>query len=194
MSDQSQIRPAKPTAHVEHVTSLSPADMNDLCDATDAAIENGGGFGWVNLPAREILERYWRGVLTMPLRLLFVARLDGVICGTAQLVMPQKNNEAQSFAVNLTSHFVAPWARGYGLARMLAEEAEKAACSEGFAVINLDVRETQDAAIKLYESIGYTQFGVHPHYAHVGDAVVPGRYYYKVISPLPTMFVPTTKQ
>ena len=109
----------KPAPSVELVNELSPGELNDLCDATDEAIKAGGGFGWVRLPAREILERYWQGVLTMPARLLFVARLDNVICGTAQLITPPKNNEAQSFSCTLTTNFLAPWARGHGLARML---------------------------------------------------------------------------
>ena len=154
-----------------------------MCDATDAAIEAGGGFGWVRHPSREILERYWQGVLTMPARHLFVARLDGVICGTAQLIAPPKNNEAQSFAVNLTTNFIAPWARGHGLARMMLQAVEDKARKEGFAVINLDVRETQAAAIQLYESNGYVLFGTHPYYARVNDETIKGRYYYKIIDP-----------
>lgn len=181
-----RLKPLKPVATVELATSLSPGEMQDLCDSTDAAIENGGGFGWIKLPARDILERYWHGVLTMPQRRLFLARLDGVICGTCQLMLPNRNNEAQSFAVHLTANFVAPWARGHGLARMLIEEAEKQAFSEGFSVINLDVRETQEAAIQLYESLGYELFGIHPYYAQVDGAVVKGRYYTKLLKPAAT--------
>lgn len=184
MSDLSQARPLKPVTSVEHITELNAADMNDLCDATDAAISAGGGFGWVTLPARDILERYWNGVVTMPQRMLFVARLDGVICGTAQLMLPPRNNEAQSFAVSLTGNFVTPWARGHGVARLLLEAVEEAARHHGYAVINLDVRETQDAAIRLYERMGYVQFGTHPFYARVDGQIIEGRYYYKVISPL----------
>lgn len=181
MSDQTQMKPVSPTIEVELVTSLTPADLNDLCDATDEAILAGGGFGWVQLPAREILERYWQGVLAMPARMLFVARLDGVICGTAQLITPPRNNEAQGFAVTMTTVFVAPWGRGHGLARRLVEAVEKKALAEKYAVINLDVRETQEAAISLYEKMGYVHFGTHPYYACVNGEVVRGRYYYKVI-------------
>jgi ribosomal protein S18 acetylase RimI-like enzyme len=181
MSDKTQPRDLNTVPTVEHLVEMKGSDLNDLCDATDAAIQAGGGFGWVKLPARDILERYWKGVLTMPQRLLFVARLDGVICGTAQLVLPPKNNEAQSFAVQLTTNFIAPWARGYGLAQMLLEGVEARAAKEGFSVINLDVRESQDAAIKLYESKGYTLFGTHPHYAKVGGKTVGGRYYFKAL-------------
>ncbi|MGN7437281.1 MAG: GNAT family N-acetyltransferase [Alcanivorax sp.] len=183
MSDQTNLKPLEPSPSVEHIKEFHAGDLNDLCDATDAAIEGGGGFGWVKLPERDILERYWRGVLTMPARELFVARLDGVICGTCQLLKPPANNEAQSFAVQLTTNFVAPWARGYGLAKMLIEEAESFALKDGFSVINLDVRETLKEAMALYEHLGYTRIGEHPAYALVDDKVLKGYYYTKVINP-----------
>jgi len=161
---------------------LSMADLNDLCDATDDAIQNGGGFGWTELPAREILERYWQGAIIMPLRDVFLARLDGVICGTVQMVHPPKYNEAQSHAVQLTAHFVAPWARNnHDLARMLISRVEQQARAEGYSVINLDVREPQTAAIKLYESMGYDHYATHPAYAHVDDHYIAGRYYMKIL-------------
>lgn len=179
--DLPKIRSGEPQPSVELLEELSPGDLNDLCDATDEAIQAGGGFGWVSLPSREILERYWKGVIAMPSRLLFVARLDNVICGTAQIILPAKNNEAQSFAVTLTTNFVAPWGRGHGLARMLLKKVEETSAKDGYSVINLDLRETQDAAIRLYENAGYIHVGTHPYYAKVDKKVIPGRYYYKVL-------------
>ncbi len=183
MSDQINIQELPPAPTVERIEKLSLNDLNDLCDATDAAIEGGGGFGWLALPSRDMLERYWQGVMTMPARILFVARLDGVICGTCQLWKPPINNEAQAHCVQLTTNFVAPWARGHGLAKMLLEEAEKVALEEEFAVINLDVRETHDLAIKLYESLGYVRFGVHPYSVRLPEKIVKSFYYYKLIDP-----------
>jgi ribosomal protein S18 acetylase RimI-like enzyme len=179
MTDINRRYDHEPVPSIEFLTSMTGTDLNDLCDATDSAIQAGGGFGWVHLPARDILERYWHGVLTMPQRLLFVARLDGTICGAAQLILPPKNNEAQSFAATLTAHFIAPWARGRGLSQMLIEAVERRARQDGFAVINLDVRETQISAIRLYERMGYTLFCTHPCYARVNDKVIAGRYYFK---------------
>ncbi|MCB1650891.1 MAG: GNAT family N-acetyltransferase [Alphaproteobacteria bacterium] len=181
MSDQINIQALPPQPSVEVLEALNPGDLNDLCDATDAAIEGGGGFGWVDLPSREILERYWQGVLAMPARILLVARLDGVICGTCQLWKPPVHNEAQAHIVTLTTNFVAPWARGHGLAKMLVEKAEEIAAREGFAVINLEVRETMKTAIDIYESLGYVRFGVHPYSVRLPDQVLKGFYYYKVI-------------
>jgi len=182
---QNPQRKLKPVPSVELVSgSLSVADLNDLCDATDAAIEAGGGFGWIRLPNRDILERFWQGVIAMPARMLFVARLDGVICGAAQIIRPPKNNEAQSFAVQLTGLFISPWARGQGLSRRLLDTIERTVLKEGYQVINLDLRETQEAAISLYESVGYKLAGEHPYYARVDDKIIKGRYYYKVLDQL----------
>ena len=181
MTETTKLKPLEPEPTVEHIQKFNSGDLNDLCDATDAAIEGGGGFGWIVLPVRDVLERYWQGVLTMPRRELFVARLDGVICGTCQLLKPPPNNEAQSFAVNLTTNFVTPWARGHGLAKMLIKAAEKQAVSEGFEVINLDIRETLESAMALYECMGYRRIGEHPRYAKIDGSVLKGYYYCKMI-------------
>ena len=83
---------------VERIEAFSEEDMHALCEATDAAIIDGGGFGWVTPPGRRALETYFRGVLLVPERELFVARLNGTIVGSAILVRPPRNNEAQAFA------------------------------------------------------------------------------------------------
>lgn len=176
---ETQTKPLEAAPLVERLEEFSPADLNDLCDATYAGIEAGGGYGWVTKPPRDVLERYWQGVAAMPGRLLLVARLDGVICGSCQLVKPPSNNEAQSFACTLTTHFVAPWARGHGLSKMLLAKAEDVALDEGYSVINLDVRETMERAIQLYEDMGYERFGTNPNYAKVEGKILKGFYYTK---------------
>jgi len=169
----------------ERLEKLNHADMHDLCDATVAAIEKDGGFGWVEVPDREVLKRFWTGVLAVPQRDLFVARLDGAIAGTAQLIRFPSNNQAQSFSAHLTTFFIAPWARGFGLSDMLLNEVEKRAKELELNVINLDVRETQANAIKLFKRNGYTQWGMNPLYAHIDGRVIPGYYFHKVLKAFP---------
>lgn len=171
-----------PTATVELLTAFRGSDLHDLCDATELAIDAGGGFGWVRRPPREGLERYWRGVLAVPARSLLVGRLDGVIAGSTQLVRPPPNNEAQACAISFVSWFVAPWARGHGLARRLLETAEQAARAEGFHLVNVDLRETQEAAIALLGTLGYMPWGTHPHYARVDGRAIAGQYFYKLLN------------
>ncbi len=171
------------TTAVEHLEAFGGTDLDDLCDAAEAAIKGGGGFGWLNAPPRHIMENYWRGVLLVPERRLFVARLDRTICGSAQLARPPRNNEAQAFAAQMMSNFIAPWARGHGLAKQLVVAVEDAARAGGYTILNLDVRDTQTAAIQLYESLGYVRWGTHPCYARVDDAVIPGHFYFKRLAP-----------
>jgi ribosomal protein S18 acetylase RimI-like enzyme len=172
-----------PKTAVERLEAFAGTDLEDLCDAAEDAIKAGGGFGWLAAPPRHIMEAYWRGVLLVPERRLFVARLDGTICGSAQLGRPPRNNEAQAFAAQLTSNFIAPWARGHGLARRIVLTVEDAARAAGFALLNLDVRATQEAAIQLYESLGYVRWGTHPAYARVEGQTIPGHFYFKRLVP-----------
>jgi ribosomal protein S18 acetylase RimI-like enzyme len=178
------LKQQEPRIQIEHVTEhLSTNDLGDLCDATDAAIEDGGGFGWVHVPERASLERYWQGVITAPTRWLFTARLDNVICGSAQLILPAGNNEAQGHVVQLTTNFIAPWARGHGIARRLLDNVEAKANNSKYAVINLDVRATMERAIALYESMGYVRFGEHPYSVRAHGETIASYYYYKNINP-----------
>ncbi len=181
MKDQTKLKEIPPMPTVHEIKEFKAGELQALCDATDEAIEAGGGFGWVKVPERDVLERYWRGVLTMPSRTLFVAKLDGVICGTCQLIKNPPNNEAQSHAVQLTTNFVTPWARGHGLAKLLLTTAENYAREEGFKVINLDIRETLNDAMKLYELLGFKRLGEHPCYAVVEGKTLKGYYYAKVL-------------
>jgi RimJ/RimL family protein N-acetyltransferase len=166
---------------VERLVRYSGTDLDDLCDATERAIVEGGGFGWLKPPPRQVLENYWKGVLLVPERRLVVGRLDGTIAGSAQLSRAPRNNEAQAFAGTLTGTFVAPWARGHGLGRGIVLEIEKLARELGLMVLNLDLRDTQKAAIVLYERLGYQRWGTHPVYARVEGRVVPGHYYFKLL-------------
>ena len=181
MTKQANATPLEPAPSVGIINELIVGETEDLCDATNAAIQAGGGFGWINTPERDVLERYWQGVLAMPSRILLAARLDGVICGTCQLIKAPANNEAQAHIVQLSTHFIAPWARGHGLAENLIKLAEETARKDGASVINLDVRETLTEAISLYEKLGFIRIGEHPAYAKIDDQTLKGYYYCKTL-------------
>ena len=173
----------EPELLVERLRGFTDDDLGSLCEATDAAIIDGGGFGWVTPPGRRALENSFKGVLLVPERELFVARLNGDIVGSAILVRPPRNNEAQAFAASLMHSYIAPYARGHGLARMLTEAVEERARELGYHVLNLDVRETQTVAIAMYESHGYIRWGEHPEYALVRGKSIGGYFFYKRLRP-----------
>ena len=167
---------------VERLFETRAGDLDQLCEATEEAIKIGLGFDWVNQPSREVLEKYWRGVMLVPERDLFVARLDGIIVGTCQLVKPAGNNEAGAFNATITTFFVAPWARGHGLARNLLKRVIDHARDSGFDMLSLDVRETQIPAISLYETAGFQRWGTKPRYARVNGSYIAGHFYYKMLN------------
>jgi RimJ/RimL family protein N-acetyltransferase len=179
----SEVAPEATRLSVERVTELSDHDMAELCEATDAAIIEGGGFGWIEPQGRAALERHFRGALLVPERELFIARLDSLVVGSAQLVRPPRNNEAQAIGATLTHAYIAPYARGHGLARLMIQRAEERAAALGHRVLNLDVRETQETAIAVFEGLGYIRWGTHPAYARVRGQTVAGHYYYKLLEP-----------
>lgn len=176
-----QPRLLTPEVKVEQLFTIDEHDMNSLCEATVEAILDGNGFGWLKPPPRHVLERYWRGVVLVPERELYVARLDGHIVGSGQLLKPAVNNEAQRHAATLTTFFIAPYARGHGLARGLLAQVAESARTQGFRQVDLDVRETQSAAIALYEQMGFKRWATKERYALVGDRYVAGHFYIKVL-------------
>ena len=171
-------KPSPPTS-IEQPDALSEIELADLCEAAETAIIDGGGFGWLKPPPRKTLEAFWKGVLLVPDKTLFVARVDARLAGSAILSRFPRNNEAQRHTGNISNIFVAPWARGRGLARGLVRACELFARKQGIIFINLDVRATQTAAVSLYESLDYTRWGENQNYAIVGGEPVVGLYYTK---------------
>ena len=172
---------------VERMHEFRHADLTELVQATEDAIRDGIGFNWVVPPGKDVLETYWKGVLVVPDRVMFAARLDGTVAGSVQLLKPGASKETSSFAASIEAHFVAPWARGHGLARILLEAAEREARTQGFSVLKLSVRDTQEAAISLYEENGYACWGTLPTYEYVNAKMIAGRFYYKNLEPITTL-------
>lgn len=170
---------------VEPLEEISDEDLEDLCDAAESSIVDGGGFGWLKPPPRAVLGRYFRGVVLVPERHLFVGRLDGRIAASAQLQEPPRNNEAQAHIATLTALFVAPWARGRGISPKLAGAVEDRARKLGYHILQLDLRATQTAAINLYERLGFERWGTNPEYALVDGETVPGHHYSKRLRQAP---------
>ena len=164
---------------VDALTNLSEVDLADLCNITEQAINAGGGFGWLRVPTREVLNEYWKNITLDNLNNLIVGRLNGVIAGTLQLSYEAPNIESRKNIAQIKRHFVAPWARGYGLAKSMIDYSETKAREENIKSIQLAVRKTQDAAVKLFSSKDYKIWGENPYYAFINGSYVKGIYFYK---------------
>jgi len=167
--------------NVENLKKISDLDLADLCNITEQAIKAGGGFGWLSVPPRNMLKKYWNGLILINYKKLLVGRLNGAIAGALQITFQPPNNEAQKNIANIQSHFVAPWARGYGLAKALVDFAIRSSKENNAKCLQLDIRETQEAAISLFESKGFIKWGENPYYAFVNGKFIKGLYFYKNI-------------
>ncbi|MBO0332849.1 GNAT family N-acetyltransferase [Sneathiella sp. CAU 1612] len=169
---------------IEAIKEFDPADLDDLCEAAEEAILDGNGFGWLTPPRRSVQENFWKGVLMVPVRELYCARFEGRIVGSGQLVKPFPNNEAGAHIAQVATFFIAPYARGYGLAIGLLAVIENSAREQGFKILEVDVRETQTAAISLLEANGYDKWATKTNYAWNGERYVDGYYYKKELAEL----------
>lgn len=172
------------TTTVERITEFRGSDLSDIAQATEDAIRDGIGFNWVTPPGREVVESYWKGALLVPERVVFGGRLEGIFVASIQLVKPPRSKETSAFSARVEAHFVAPWARGHGLALELLKAAEHEARKLGFTTLKLDVRATQERALQLYRDHGYLEWGMLPNYEFVTGSMVAGHFFYKPLTPL----------
>lgn len=169
---------------IERLTQFKGTDLSDICDATEATLNEDSfsftiSFERENSMLRDKLESYWRGVLLVPQRELFVGRLDGVIAAAIQLIKPGVNNLHTAFCGYIENHFVAPWARGHGLAKLLLKAAENSAKEHNLSLLRLSVRAMQESAIKLYENNEYRRWGTLDKYEQINGKMLSGHFYYK---------------
>lgn len=100
----------------------------------------------------------------------FAAELDGRLCGYAGawFVAPSEYDIA-----NVAVH---PGYRRRGIGRLLMRALASSAQSEGAAEMTLEVRASNEAAIKLYEEFGFEEEGRRKAYYTDGeDAIIMWR-------------------
>lgn len=180
MATVNTARAIEPITEIALATQLNETDLDALVEATEAAIRDGSA-NWVKSPGRAVLQSYWKGLMMAPHRDLLVARLDGIVCGALQLLHPQPMSESGGHAAELASFFVAPWARGHGLGRLLIDGAERQVKRRGLTDINFAIRADRQAALGLANAMGFDRWAVKPRFAEVGGKMVPGYFFTKQI-------------
>ena len=94
----------------------------------------------------------------------FVAEDGGAVQGTAALAQKDGYGEVKSM-------FVAPDARGRGVARALLARIEAEARDLGLPLLRLETGNLLEAAIALYEAQGFRRCGAFGDYAVNGTSV-----------------------
>ncbi len=87
----------------------------------------------------------------------YVAVLDELVVGYVCLMSLFEDAQILNIAV-------APQHRGHGIARKLMELAVSTARERGAEVLALEVRESNAAAIKMYEDLGFVRYFVRKGY------------------------------
>ena len=168
----------------EILPNLNSIDLEDLTSASAETMRETMGFNIGTQNGAQIdmgkLENYWNGVTLVPERILVVGRMEQSIAGALELVRPSSaNKQITAFACSVENFFIAPWARGNGLANEILGLAERHAKSLGYSLIKISVRQTRQSAIKVFEKRGYIKWGTLPRYEYDQGVIVPGFFYYK---------------
>jgi [ribosomal protein S18]-alanine N-acetyltransferase len=114
-------------------------------------------------PTDRLERRDFRHALASPTVDLLVAEGADGIAGYALL-----HRRKSSAIARLTSIAVRPGAKGRGLGRRLLEAAEAQALAKGCTRLRLEVRPSNKAAKRLYETHGYRRFAVAEDYYEDG--------------------------
>jgi len=155
--------------HVEQWSCDSPRGEQDLAELSGvlhATVHAGASVSFILPFSLADADAFWRQKILPGVRdgsrLVWVARSEGEIVGTVQLIIDTPPNQKhRAEAAKLLVH---PKARRRGVARALMLELESAARREGKTLITLDTR-TGDFAEPLYRSMGYTLAGIIPRYS-----------------------------
>jgi len=157
------------------VTPVPAAELADtapaLVDLFVANVNAGASLGYVAPLARGDALRYWlslRGDLHSGARLLLVARVDGRIVGSGQLLMPQW--PAALHRAELQKLFVTPDLKGRGIGRRLVAELHAAARRQQRSLLILNTR-SGEPPVAFYKKLGYREAGVIPGYIRTGTDV-----------------------
>lgn len=168
---------------VSKVASLSAKEITELYQAARETIADNmsfsHGFNYPRIPEEEVLRRYFLGAMLVPEREQYICKLNGIVAGYLELLKASSNQITKTFAAEVVNHFVAPWARGTGIARKMLFFAEHSAKKAGISVIKLSVRETQVEARNLYEKSGYIHWGSCTRYEKIDERYIVGHYFYK---------------
>ncbi|HEY7774733.1 MAG TPA: GNAT family N-acetyltransferase/peptidase C39 family protein [Marinagarivorans sp.] len=91
--------------------------------------------------------------------LFWVAKIDGVVSGYGLVLLHKGTRHARLYSLALL-----PACRGKGVAKQLLNALETAAADKGRLFMRLEVAKPNEAAIGLYQQLGYRVFGEYSEY------------------------------
>lgn len=167
----------RPLAATEAETRLA-----ELAAILVDAVAHGASVNFLAGLAAPEAAAFWRGQmpgLADGSRILLVAETDGRLVGTVVLTLaPQPNAPHRA---EIGKMLVLARLRRRGLGRRLLTAAEDTARAHGRTLLLLDT-QTDSAGERLYESCGWTAFGIVPGHALMPDGrPAPTTFFYKQV-------------
>jgi len=138
------------------IRSATLKDISALVEIENACFESD-----------RLSRRNFRYLLTRGNATILVAELDNVIAGYILLLFHRGTSLARLYSIAVSKAF-----RQSGLAKQLVLAAEEAALARDGITMRLEIRDDNEPSIRLFESLGYQQFGRHlKYYEDDADAV-----------------------
>jgi GNAT superfamily N-acetyltransferase len=153
---------------VKPLKRISDTDINGLADVMMDCVAKGASVGFMNPLPRTRATAFWQRVaddVHAGKRILIVAQDHVGICGTAQIILDQPDN--QPHRGDLAKMLVHTRARRQGLGAALLNTAEAEATKAGKSLLVLDT--ASDEAERLYERNGWVRVGAVPDFALLPD-------------------------
>jgi ribosomal protein S18 acetylase RimI-like enzyme len=181
---------ARPTQESCRVWAADAASVdtlrNRLCEILVDCVENGAGVGFLAPLAMRDADAYWLRIQQAVADgrcVLLVGALDGNnVVGTVQLDVDTMPNQLHRATVSKL--LVHSEARRRGLGEALMAGLERVALDQGRWLLTLDT--ATDAAVRLYERMGWSKAGVIPQYALNPDGTLTGTaFYWKELATAP---------
>jgi GNAT superfamily N-acetyltransferase len=161
---------AKPVNAIEALDAAAAMSaIGRLSGVLIACVEEGAGVSFLPPLAPETAREFWRGTVSdvaAGKKVLLAGWVDGVLSGTVTLAFASPQN--QRHRADVAKLLVDPAARRSGLARRLMGRLEQEAARAGRSLLTLDTR-AGDRAEKLYQSMGWVEYGRIPGYAVMKD-------------------------
>ncbi|SLN59892.1 Acetyltransferase [Falsiruegeria litorea R37] len=166
----------------EASSSALPTLLGDLADTLHACVHDGASVGFVLPFSEQDAQEFWQTrifpMVSTGAATLFVARHNGRVVGTVQLVPASMPN--QPHRADVSKLLVHPSFRRIGLARGLMTALRDKACELGLSLLVLDTR-SGDPSQALYHSLGFQVAGEIPKFCRNphDDRLEPTTYMYK---------------
>ncbi len=155
MKPLSEVLPVEP-GHALSIREVAKSDLAALIELEERCFETD-----------RLSRRSFRHWITTQGRVFLVAEYEGKVAGYMLILLLRGTRLARLYSVA-----TAPELRGKGVARSLLMAGESAAKALGCHYLRLEVSKENPAAISLYSSMGYLQFGIyHDYYGDHTDAL-----------------------